>query len=111
MTTRRDFLLASAAVAGASLLARPAFLFARPARYDVVLRGGRVVDGSGRAGVDADVAIGNGRVVAVGRALRDTGRVELDVRGLVVAPGFVDIHSHGDGTLWDHPRAESVVRQ
>jgi N-acyl-D-amino-acid deacylase len=110
MTTRRDFLLTGAA-AGASLLARPSVLLARPARYDVVLRGGRVVDGSGRAGVDADVAIRSGRVAAVGRGIRDGGRVEIDVRGLVVAPGFVDIHSHGDGSLWDDPRAESVVRQ
>jgi N-acyl-D-amino-acid deacylase len=109
MSTRRDFVLAGATAA--AVLARPALLFAGRARYDVVLRGGRVVDGSGRAGVDADVASTDGRVVAVGRRLRDTGRFELDARGFVVAPGFVDIHSHGDGTLWDDPRAESVLRQ
>jgi N-acyl-D-amino-acid deacylase len=105
MLSRRDFLVTSA------VLARPGLLLASRARYDVVLRGGHVVDGSGRAGVDADVAITSGRVVGVGRSLRDTGRFELDARGFVVAPGFVDIHSHGDGSLWDDPRAESVVRQ
>lgn len=110
MPSRRDFVIRGAASA-AAVLAHPALLLAQRARYDIVLRGGHVVDGSGRAGVDDDVAITDGRVVAVGRKLRDTGRFELDARGFVVAPGFVDIHSHGDGTLWDDPRAESVVRQ
>jgi N-acyl-D-amino-acid deacylase len=110
MSSRRDFVLAGAAGA-AVLLARPGLLLASRARSDVVLRGGHVVDGSGRAGVDADVAIRDGRIVTIGRNLRETGRFELDARGFVVAPGFVDIHSHGDGTLWDDPRAESVVRQ
>ena len=110
MTTRRDFVIAGASAA-AALLARPTLAIARPTRYDVVLRGGHVVDGSGRAGVEADVADTGGRIATVGRNLRDTGRLEVDARGLVVAPGFVDIHSHGDGTLWDDPRAESVVRQ
>jgi N-acyl-D-amino-acid deacylase len=110
VSTRRDFVL-EGATAAAAVLARPALLLARRARYDIVLRGGHVVDGSGRAGVEADVAITDGRVVVISRKLRDTGRFELDARGVVVAPGFVDIHSHGDGTLWDDPRAESVVRQ
>jgi N-acyl-D-amino-acid deacylase len=110
MPSRRDFVIAGATGA-AAVLARPALLLAGRARYDVVLRGGHVVDGSGRAGVDADVGISDGRVVAVAGNVRDTGRFEVDARGFVVAPGFVDIHSHGDGTLWDDPRAESVVRQ
>ncbi len=110
MVSRRDFVLGGA-LGAAALATRPAVLLAQRRRYDVVLRGGQVVDGSGRAAVEADVAIANGRVAAVGRNLRDAGRIELDVRGHVVAPGFVDIHSHGDGSLWQDPRAESVVRQ
>src|SRR5918999_809465 len=110
MPSRRDFLL-TGVTGAAAVVARPALLLGGRARYDVVVRGGHVVDGSGRAGVEADVAITDARVVAVGRNLRDTGRFELDARGFVVAPGFVDIHSHGDGSLWDDPRAESVVRQ
>jgi N-acyl-D-amino-acid deacylase len=110
MITRRSFVVTGLAGAAATL-ARPSLLLASRARYDVVLRGGHVVDGSGRAGIDADVAIANGRVAMIGRSLRDSGRVEIDVRGQVVAPGFVDIHSHGDGTLWQDPRAESVIRQ
>jgi N-acyl-D-amino-acid deacylase len=76
-----------------------------------VVRNGTIVDGSGAAGFDGDVAILDGRIAAVGRSLADTGRDEIDARDLVVAPGFVDIHSHADGTLFDDPRAESVIRQ
>jgi N-acyl-D-amino-acid deacylase len=97
--------------AGLGLLAPPAFRASRGLRYDVVVRGGRVVDGSGRAAFEAAVAVGGDRIVAVARGLRDSARVEIDARGMVVAPGFVDIHSHGDGSLWDDPRAESVIRQ
>jgi N-acyl-D-aspartate/D-glutamate deacylase len=110
MISRRDFLLTSGTGVAAAV-AHPALLLAQRRRYDVILRGGHVVDGSGRAGFDADVAIDGGRVATVARSLRERGRLELDVRGHVVAPGFIDIHSHGDGSLWQDPRAESVVRQ
>ena len=110
MVSRRDFIVAGA-LSAATVAARPALLLGQRRRYDIVVRGGHVIDGSGRVGVEADVAIANGRIVAIGRNLRDVGRIEVDARGQVVAPGFVDIHSHGDGTLWRDPRAESVVRQ
>ncbi len=68
---------------------------------DFVLRGGRVIDGSGAPGRTADVAIADGRVVAVGR-ITETSRRTLDVDGLVVAPGFVDLHTHYDAQVtWD----------
>ncbi|MBC7842993.1 MAG: D-aminoacylase [Gemmatimonadaceae bacterium] len=78
---------------------------------DIVLRGGTVFDGTGTDGREADVAISGDRISAVGPLLRTRGAVEIDVRGLAVAPGFVDIHSHGDASLAADPRAESVIRQ
>ncbi len=78
---------------------------------DVVLRGGTVFDGSGSEGREADVAIRGDRITAVGSSLDRRGAIEIDVRGLAVAPGFIDIHSHGDGSLAADPRAESVIRQ
>jgi N-acyl-D-aspartate/D-glutamate deacylase len=57
------------------------------------------------------VAITGGRVVQVAARIAGAGTRELDARGLAVAPGFVDLHSHADGTLFDDPAAESLVRQ
>ena len=64
--------------------------------YDLVLRGGTVFDGSGAPGVVADVAVRDGRIAAVGRGLA-AGAEEIDARGRIVTPGFVDIHTHYDG--------------
>ncbi len=69
--------------------------------YDLVVRGGIVVDGTGRAPFDGDVAVKDGRVAAIGR-VAGAGTDELDARGKVVTPGFVDIHTHYDGqATWD----------
>ncbi|MDQ3697761.1 MAG: amidohydrolase family protein [Gemmatimonadota bacterium] len=80
-------------------------------RYDVLIRGGTVLDGAGGEGIDADVALIGDRIAAVGPRLSGGARLEVDARALAVAPGFIDIHSHADGTLFDDPRAESVIRQ
>jgi N-acyl-D-aspartate/D-glutamate deacylase len=68
---------------------------------DVLLRGGRVCDGTGAPARDADVAIAAGRIVAVGRA-PGAARRTIDVAGMIVAPGFVDVHTHYDAQVtWD----------
>lgn len=95
----------------AAFVLAPPYVLRTRFNHDIVLRDGTVYDGLGNPGVVADVAMSNGRIAAIAPRIADTGRFELDARGLVVSPGFVDIHSHGDGTLWDDPRAESVVRQ
>jgi len=78
---------------------------------DLLIRGGLVIDGSGAAGREADVAVSDGRIVAVEpRSTRPAHRV-IDARGLVVAPGFIDIHTHSDFTLPLNPQAESKIRQ
>lgn len=107
---RRDF-LATAGAALASLGCGGRVSLPRRSRWDLVLRSGMIIDGSGGAPFDGDVAIVDGRIAAIGRSLSGTGREEIDARGLAVAPGFIDIHSHADGTLFDDPRAESVIRQ
>ena len=69
--------------------------------FDVVIRNGLVVDGTGSPGQTADVAIRDGRIVAIGE-VSDKGNHEIDAEGLVVAPGFVDVHTHFDAQVfWD----------
>ena len=67
-------------------------------RHDLVIRGGFVVDGSGSPGYDADIAIDAGRIVKVGE-VSNSGAEEIDARGKLVTPGFVDIHTHYDGQV------------
>lgn len=69
--------------------------------YDLVIRNGRVVDGSGMPAFNADVAVQGGRIARIGR-VEQHGRREIDAAGKVVAPGFIDPHTHFDAQLlWD----------
>lgn len=68
------------------------------AEHDLVIRNGFVVDGSGAPGQETDLAIRDGRITAAGR-IPGTGKEEIDAKGKLVAPGFVDIHTHYDGQV------------
>ena len=69
--------------------------------HDLVVRGGTLVDGTGAAPREGDVAIDAGRIAAVGH-VPERGREEIDARGQLVTPGFVDVHTHYDGqATWD----------
>ncbi|HTO41261.1 MAG TPA: amidohydrolase family protein, partial [Rhizomicrobium sp.] len=75
--------------------------------YDLVIRGGTLADGRGGPPVQADIAIHNGRIAKTGR-VDGKGRDELDAKGRLVTPGFVDIHTHYDGqATWDSRLAPS----
>src|SRR6516164_4684484 len=67
--------------------------------YDLVIRNGKVIDGSGNPWYPADVAVRGDKIVAMGRPLPGRAKREIDARGLVVAPGFIDMHSHSDFVL------------
>jgi N-acyl-D-amino-acid deacylase len=81
------------------------------APYDILIRGGRLFDGTGAAGRDGDVAIRAGRIAAAAAQLDHRATKVIDATGLAVAPGFIDIKTHSDFTLPINPRAESKVRQ
>lgn len=79
--------------------------------FDLILRGGSVVDGSGAPARAADVGVNGGRIDAVADLARAEARATLDCRGLVVSPGFIDVHTHSDFTHLLTPHAESLVHQ
>ncbi len=79
--------------------------------YDLIIRNGRVVDGTGNPWFYADVGVKGDRIVRVGRNLPGTAKHEIDAKGRVVSPGFIDIHSHSDFLLLEDGDAQSKIRQ
>jgi dihydroorotase/N-acyl-D-amino-acid deacylase len=79
--------------------------------YDLLIRGGRVVDGTGAPWVRADVAVRGDTIVAVGTGLEGPARRTVEAEGRVVAPGFIDIHTHARRGIFEVPTAENYVRQ
>jgi len=75
--------------------------------YDLLLKGGRVYDGSGLPAFAADVAIGDGRIQAIGR-INEPARRTIDVTGLAVSPGFIDFHTHLDAQFFWDPLGSSL---
>jgi N-acyl-D-amino-acid deacylase len=92
-----------AAFAGCTVAPSP-----RAPDYDLVIRHGRVLDGTGAPAIAADVAIRDGRIAAVG-TVTGTGRQEIDAAGRIVAPGFIDVHTHCED-IEDNPPAENFLR-
>src|SRR5215471_18732915 len=69
--------------------------------HDIVVRGGTIMDGTGKAAFSGDVAIAEGRIMGVG-GKQGAARREIDATGLMVTPGWVDVHTHYDGqAMWD----------
>lgn len=84
---------------------------ATQATFDLILRGGRIVDGAGTDPRAADIGVRAGRIAEVGQIPADAAATRtLDVTGLVVAPGFIDVHAHADEDAADKPEAESFLR-
>lgn len=78
---------------------------------DLLIRSGTIVDGTGNPWRTGDVAVAGNRISAVGNGLKVTAKREIDAMGLVVAPGFIDIHSHSDYLLLEDGDAQSKIRQ
>lgn len=79
--------------------------------FELLLKGGSVIDGSGLPAKKADVAIKNGKIAAIGDLKDASSATALDVSGLIVCPGFIDMHSHSDLSLMAHRRGESSLSQ
>jgi len=112
--TRREFLALSATtgislVVGACAPGQPSVRSREP--FDLIIKGGGLIDGTGAPERLQDLGIRDGRVVAMGQLDLAQGERVIDAAGLKVCPGFIDIHSHVDTGLFKDPRAESKVHQ
>ena len=103
MKTSIFALMAAACLASSSYAAEPA--------YDLVIRGGTVYDGSGKAGYVGDVAVKGDRIAAIGKTLPGKGKTEIDARGKAVSPGFINMLAHPEESLFADGRALSDLAQ
>jgi N-acyl-D-amino-acid deacylase len=76
--------------------------------FDLIIRNGRIADGTGNPAYFADVGVKNGRVTQIGKIAGPAAR-EIDATGMIVAPGFIDVHTHADEVA-EHPKAENFLR-
>ena len=79
------------------------------AQFDVVIKNGHIIDGSGNPWYVADVGIRDGRIVAIGRLDTTQCHHVLDARGMIVAPGFIDVHTHSEGGIRRTPTADNFL--
>jgi N-acyl-D-amino-acid deacylase len=104
---RRSFLVLAGAGAAACALPRTKSV----PSFDCVIRGGTVFDGTGSPGRALDLGISGDTIAALGTISPEQARNVIDARGLCVAPGFIDIHTHSDGDILEYPDDESRVFQ
>ena len=100
----RVILIAAAILVSSSLQAQQE-------TYEIVIRGGLVVDGTGAARKRADVGIRNGQITAIGDLSKAKADTNIDATGQIVCPGFIDLHNHADRALLQHLAAENYIRQ
>ena len=80
-------------------------------QFDLIIRNGRIVDGTGNPWFRAEIGVSDGKIEKIGRLVSAKAKRIIDAEGLVVCPGFIDIHNHSDSTILINPKVESMVRQ
>src|SRR5688572_18205634 len=109
--SRRKFIKDSAVVTAGLAISSHTLVDAAPS-FDLLIQNGTILDGTGGASFVADIGIRADEIVAVGAGIsRDQARNVIDAKGLHVCPGFVDIHSHSDGSILSYLNSESRVLQ
>ena len=94
-----------------ALLLAPVALQAQAPTYDLILRGGRIVDGTASPWFSADIAVTGDTIARIAPAITDQAKRVVNVKGLIVAPGFIDIHTHARRGIFEVPTADNYVRQ
>lgn len=96
---------------GASIVAAGSLLAQAPSRatFDLIVSGGTIIDGTGAPGRKADIGVRDGRIAQIGQLQNAAATDRINATGLVVAPGFIDVHTHADD-IADHPLAENFAQ-
>src|ERR1043165_5227259 len=84
-------------------------LFVQAARFDVLIQNGRIVDGTGAPAAHGDIGIREGKIAAIGKLNPQDAEKTIDSHGLVVAPGFIDVHTHAEDII-EMPVGENFIR-
>jgi len=90
-------------------VALTAICLAGQSRFDLVILHGRIIDGSGNPWYAADVGIRDGRIAAIGPLSQASAQTTIDARGLIIAPGFIDVHTHADRDIRKIPTADNYL--
>src|SRR5215467_6935 len=87
----------------------PLIIVAQQRNCDILIRNGKIIDGSGNSWFYGDVAVKDGKIVGVGRQLNFTTTKTIDATGLIVTPGFIDVHTHLEGDELKDPNATNFI--
>ncbi len=79
--------------------------------YDLIIKNGTIIDGTGSPAFHSDVAIKDGKIVKIARGIKEEGERVIDAKGLTVTPGFIDSHSHSDDAVFDYPEMIEKIEQ
>lgn len=79
--------------------------------WDLIIENGKVIDGTGNPWTKTDIAIKDHKIAEIGGIATHSAEITIDAKGLIISPGFIDIHSHSDFTIPINPKAESKIRQ
>lgn len=86
----------------------PAFSFSQT-NYDIIIRNGKIIDGTGNSWYYADVAVNNGKIVLIQKNISGNAKRTIEAKGLIVAPGFIDVHGHIEGGVFERPTADNYI--
>jgi N-acyl-D-amino-acid deacylase len=89
------------------LLLLPSVVFAQ--QYDVFILNGKIIDGTGNSWFYGDIAIKDGKIAYVGKTNNQTATKVINAKGLIVAPGFIDVHAHIENGVFENPTADNYI--
>ena len=87
----------------------PFSLFAQIPQYDLIIRNGKIIDGTGNNWYYADIAIAKGKIISIQKNITATATKTIDAKGLIIAPGFIDVHTHIEGDEAKTPTADNFI--